>query len=197
MRNTKTNRFILLLTLTSILLAPNCATLTRRSKQRIPVTSSPAGATVIVNGVRQGVTPLELRLARKKKGQVIRIESPGHNPVEIQLKRKASSGYVWADGLLGGIVGGVLALVIYPSPPGDGVKPDDDMAINAVIAMGWTLGAGVSFLVDLITGSAGYALRPADLTVTLTKANGTPRVDTMVVDSVDFRDIKWIRVRRD
>ncbi len=185
------------LILFSILLTPDCATITRRSKQRIPVTSDPVGATVIVNGVQQGITPLEIRLARKEKAQVIRIESPGYNPVEIQLKRKVSSGYVWADGLLGGIVGGVLALVIYPSPPGDGVRPDDDMAINAVIAMGWTLGAGVSFLVDLITGRAGYALRPTNLTVTLTKANGTPRVDTMVVDFVDFRDIRWIRVQRD
>ena len=77
-----------LLILFSILLAPDCATITRRSKQRIPVTSDPMGATVIVNGVQQGVTPLEIRLARKEKGQVIRIESPGYNPIEIRRKER-------------------------------------------------------------------------------------------------------------
>ena len=67
----KANCVFLIMTLTSVLLAPNCATLTRNPNQRIPVTSSPAGATVIVNGVQQGVTPLELHLARGGEG-------PGH-----------------------------------------------------------------------------------------------------------------------
>ena len=68
-RITRANRFFLLLTLTSTLISPNCATLTRRSAQRIPVTSSPIGAAVIVNGVEQGVTPIEIKLARKQKAR--------------------------------------------------------------------------------------------------------------------------------
>jgi len=33
--------------------------------------------------------------------------------------------------------------------------------------------------------------------VTLTRADGPPRVDTMNIDADDFRNVKWIRVRRD
>ncbi len=43
----------------------------------------------------------------------------------------------------------------------------------------------------------GYNLSPRDLTVTLMKADGTPRVNTVLVDADRFGDIKWIRVRRD
>jgi hypothetical protein len=43
----------------------------------------------------------------------------------------------------------------------------------------------------------GYEFRPRELTVTLTKADGTPRVDTMLVEADDFHNIKWIRVHRD
>jgi len=43
MRNTRANRFFLFLTLTSVLLSPNGATLTSRPRQKIPVTSQPPG----------------------------------------------------------------------------------------------------------------------------------------------------------
>jgi hypothetical protein len=55
--------------------------------QRIPVTSAPAGATIALNGAALGVTPVEIRLDRKQKNQVIRIELPGYNPVEIRVKK--------------------------------------------------------------------------------------------------------------
>ncbi len=112
MKNTRANRFIIFLTLTSVLLAPNCATLTRRRTQRIPVTSSPVGATVIVNGQQQGVTPLEIQMVRKKKGQVIRIESPGYNPVEIRPQRKMSVGPIIGNVLLG-LIPGIGGAYIY------------------------------------------------------------------------------------
>jgi hypothetical protein len=40
-------------------------------------------------------------------------------------------------------------------------------------------------------------VRPKRLEVTLTKVDGTPRVDTMYFDADDFMNIKWIRGRRD
>jgi len=100
----------LFLALTRILLSPDCATLTRKKTQGIPVTSSPAGATVSVNGLPQGATPLEVRLARKPKGQVIRIESPGYYPVEIRLETKRSRGLFFRNFLLGLIPATPLAL---------------------------------------------------------------------------------------
>ena len=63
----KTTNVLLLIPLASLLLNPSCATITRRTEQRIPVTSAPAGATVSVNGVKRGVTPLELRLSRERE----------------------------------------------------------------------------------------------------------------------------------
>lgn len=178
---------LLLLTITSVLLSPGCATLTRKSTQRIPVTSAPVGATVIVNGVEKGVTPLTITLARKLKGQVIRIESPGYDPVEIRPQRKLSGIPVLGNFLLGVYPGFLAALLV-------GL---DDNTMGPLV---WGLSAaafGAGFTAIDISDGRGYGLRPTDLTVTLTKANGTPRVDTMLIDAEDFRNVKWIRVRRD
>ena len=77
-KNKSTDRVLLFMIFASVLLSPGCAMLTRNSEQRIPVTSSPVGAAVIVNGIWQGVTPLVIKRLRWEKGHVIRIESPGY-----------------------------------------------------------------------------------------------------------------------
>jgi hypothetical protein len=185
-------RVLAFLILSSVLLAADCATITRRSKQRIPVTSHPVGATVIVNGVQQGVTPLVLRLPRKEKGQVIRIESPGYNPVEIRPKRKMSGGPMAGNFALGLMPGAVLAM-------GYGMEHDEDENVDMMSMLIWMLSAaafgGLFTAVD--SGGKGYELEPRELTVTLTKAEGPPRVETIVIEAGDFQAIKWIRVRRD
>ncbi|MCX6567428.1 MAG: PEGA domain-containing protein [Candidatus Aminicenantes bacterium] len=177
--------FILLL---SVLLSPNCATLIRNRTQRIPVTSSPMGATVIVNGVQQGVTPLEIKLTRKKNSQVIRIESPGFNPAEIRLTRKLGT-YLFPDILLGFFLGSAA----FTLGPGG----SDDMEERFVRR--WPLvllsAAALPFLDIAI--SKKYTLEPDYITVTLTKVDGLPRVDTILVDAEAFRNVKWIRVHRD
>ena len=185
----KAIRFVLILTLTSVLLFPHCATLTRRSTQKIPVTSSPAGATVSVNGVQQGTTPVEVRLARKDKGQIIRIESPGYNPVEIRVRRRFSGIHVLADVLLGTVLGGGIAL-------SRALKYDETLEFGTQLLL-WVPAGIATFLIADAATSAGYTFKPADLTVTLSRAEGSPRVDTMLVDAEDFQNIKWIRVRRD
>jgi len=183
---------LLILTLAGALLATNCATITaRKTEQGIPVTSVPAGATIIVNGVKQGVTPLVIWLARKWKGHVVRIESPGYNPVEIRLGRKLSGGVLLGNFLLG-IVPGILPAMAY------GMEHDKGTNISAGSILIWGLSAaafgGLSTLID---GAKGYTLHPKDLTVTLTKVDGLPRVDTILVDAENFRNVKWIRVHRD
>jgi hypothetical protein len=185
-------RVLAFLILSSVLLAADCATITRRSKQRIPVTSHPVGATVMVNGVQQGVTPLVLRLPRKEKGQVIRIESPGYKPVEIRPKRKMSGGPMAGNFALGLMPGAVLAM-------GYGMEHDEDENADMMSMLIWMLSAaafgGLFTAVD--SGGKGYELEPRELTVTLTKAEGPPRVETIVIEAGDFQAIKWIRVRRD
>jgi hypothetical protein len=173
----KNTAWLLILPLVSVLLSPGCATLTRRSTQRIPVTSSPTGATVSVNGVEQGVTPMDLRLARKDKGQVIRIEYPGYNPLEVRIRCSFSTVHAMANGLMGSLAGYRIAN-------------------GGTLLLAWIPASiGAFFLIDLST-SAGYTLRPYDLIVTLSEADGPPRVDTMLLDADDFKNVKWIRVRR-
>ncbi len=174
---------LLILPLMSVVLVSGCATLTQKTTQRIPVTSSPAGATVSVNGVLYGVTPYELRLARKEKGQIIRIESPGYNPVEIRLKRKPPTLAINADAFLGGALGTELA----GSTRFADLKKD----------WPWILGVGFALpLCDVAFGKK-YLLIPRDITLTLTKADGTSRVDTVLIDAEDFQNVRWIRVHRD
>ena len=182
------NRFFLFLTLMTILLSPNCATLTRKWTQEIPVTSFAAGATVSVNGIQRGATPVEIKLARRKRGQVIRIESPGYNPVEIRVKRGATTTNFLTDALLGAVVGGMIAF-----SEATFTNYDDFWTHLAIYA---PASAAVRVLFDLIP-SKGHASNPQDLIVTLTKADGTPRVNTIIVDAEDFQNIKWIRVHRD
>ncbi len=155
------------------------------------MTSSPVGATVIVNGQQQGVTPLEIRLVRKKKGQVIRIESPGYNPVEIRPQRKMSVGPIISNFLLG-LIPGAVPSVAYS------IEHDDEKGDAMRGLLIWVLAAaacgGVFTAID--SGGSGYELNPRDLTVTLTKADGPPRVDTVLIDADDLRNVKWIRIRK-
>jgi hypothetical protein len=188
----KNTALLIILPLAGVLFSPGCATLTRSKMQRIPVTSSPVGATVIVNGTQQGVTPLEIRVARKGKGQIIRIESSGYNPVEIRPQRKMSAGPIAGNFLIGLIPGAVPAIaysLVHDDEKGDGTRT---MLI-------WVLAAAAcgAVLTAIDSSGSGYELNPRDLTVTLSKADGTLRVDTMLVEAEDFRNIKWIRVHRD
>jgi len=188
----RANRFLLILFLMSVLLAPNCATLTRSSKQRIPVTSAPAGATVIVNGVEKGVTPIEIRLVRAEKNQVIRIESPGYDSVEIRLKRKMPGRIILGNFFLG------LIPAVVPAGMWGIANNDADNAEAVGILIELLGAAAFGGLLDLAdAGGNGYSLEPRELIVTLTKADGAPRVDTVLIDAGDFRNVKWIRVRRD
>jgi len=191
----KAYRVFLILTLTSVLLlSPNCATLIRNRTQRIPVTSSPVGATVSVNGRLQGVTPVEVRLPRTKKGQVIRIECSGFNPVEICLKRDPSEMSLLGDLCLGFIIGVPLTIWIPTRVHSvtELIDAYEDDHRGALIAVPFLFGA----LTDVLSGYI-YDLSPADLAVTLTKVDGPTRVDRILIDADDFRNVKWIRVRRD
>lgn len=189
MGNTSARRLLLVLTLTSVLLSPDCTTIARGRKQRIPVTSVPPGATVIVDGVEQGATPLEIKLARKKKGSVIRIESPGYQPVEIQTKRRFPTPNVIINVFMGGMVGYEIAQLIS-------VASDHDANAGHLLILCVPAMIGSFLTVDTLSGS-GYTIDPTDLYVTLSKDDGTSRVVTVIVDSDVLRNVKWIRVHRD
>ncbi len=155
-------------------------------EQSVPVTSTPAGAAVFVNGVRQGETPLGLFLARKHRAPVIRIESPGYDPVEIRVGRR-TLGSAIVGNILWGIVPAVYPAARYSlSHHGDGAY---------VAWLLWAAAFGAVFTVfDTATGSINEFV-PKEIVVTLKKANGPPRVDTILLDEETFRNVKWIRVR--
>jgi hypothetical protein len=186
-----------LLILFGVLFSQDCATLTRSSTQRIPVTSSPVGAMVVINGQQWGPTPLQIWLARKEKDQVIRIESAGYNPFEIRVKRGTSGGALLGDVFLGAATGFVatwLAAIIAHEDLISlwGEPTSYEKALDYMIPAGI---AGLT-LIDLGVGKI-YTLKPKELNVILTRVEGTPRVDTLLMDADDFQSVKWIRVHRD
>jgi len=181
------------LALTCGLLSPGCATLTRNGWQRIPVTSSPAGAAVIINGIQKGATPLIVKLATKQESQIIRIESPGFNPLEIRLRRRLS-GETLLGSLFLGLMPGLVPAVLFLSSSHTESDPYEEKLILSIYLKSAAVLGGLFMLTDI--GGEGYHLTPKTLTVTLAKAEGPPRVDTMLVDADDFRNVKWIRVHR-
>jgi PEGA domain len=186
----------LFVTLAGVLLAPNCVTLMEQKTQVIPVTSSPVGATVSVNGQQQGLTPLVIRLVKKTRDQVVRIEAAGYNPFEIRVHRRASAGKVVMDVVLGAASGFAAALLYagITREPWVTTEPRGfDSETVLVIAIPALM---IAFpLIDSASGKI-YHLNPAELTVTLTKAEGSVRVDTILVDAAELRNVKWIRIRR-
>jgi hypothetical protein len=153
------------------------------------VTSSPAFSTISVNGRPQGATPVEISLGRRRGEQVIRIESPGYNPFQIQVGGDRTAPNFSKSLLLGAAAGGLVA-VAQTTSTAHHYSLWKELAIDAPV------GAALFVLIDLIPKKENI-VRSRELLVTLTKASGTPRVEMMRIEAADFRAIKWIRVHRD
>lgn len=147
------------------------------------------GAAVYVNGLREGVTPIEIGLSRNIKKRVIRIEADGYDPVEIRLKRSLSTDKVLGNIFLGA-AGGALNGAFYGWILG---APDN--LLGWIAAAGAAVGIAGAQAVDMKMG--GYTLHPTVLEVTLKKSDGSPRVQTMFIDTAELRNVEWIRIRRD
>lgn len=162
-------RIFLALFVLSVFIFQNCATIARGTSQKIPVTSNPIGAKIIVDGEEMGYAPLNLKLKRKKS-HVIRIEKQGYNPLEIGITKKTSKGAITGsmggNFLLGIPIGVLIGLGVYGVRGG---HEDEDIFTAAIVAgvgviIGWAGGA----IVDVLSG-ANYTLSPEELNVTLTK----------------------------
>lgn len=186
-RYARATLFLILLTFTIVLLSEDCSTFFRTRTPSIPVTSSPEPSRISVNHKPQGQTPIEIRLAKRRRGQVIRIESPGYNPLEIQVGRDTTAPNYLMDALLGVTAGGLVALAQATSK--DGQNFWTELAVDAPV------GATIRLLIDLIPDERN-GLGSRELLVTLTKADEPPRVDSMFIDAKEFRNVKWIRVHR-
>lgn len=87
----------------TVLTTTGCASIMHGTTQQIGVSSSPTGATVLVNGNQRGVTPAVLDLSRKSI-HTISLQSDGYEPFEMALTRSVS-GWVWGNIVFGGIIG--------------------------------------------------------------------------------------------
>lgn len=90
----------------SLLSTAACATIMQGSEQEISVDSTPAGASISVDGQPMGTTPAVLRLARRDT-HTLRLDLPGYAPYEMELTRKLSN-WVWGNIVFGGVIGVVV-----------------------------------------------------------------------------------------
>jgi len=179
----------------------------RGTSQKIPITSNPQGAKIIVNGEEIGYTPLVLKL-KKKKSHIILIEKQDYNPLEIKITQiSLPSGHFrakyWTNlaniclGLSSGLyLGFYFAGFIWP----EWEEPNTAKAVGAtllgivVVTAVTTLGISVPKFIDSKSG-ANYTLSPKNLNVTLTKIEGKPQPNFILIDAEQFQNIKWIRIK--
>lgn len=94
---------IAVLAIAALTLSTGCATIMHGTTQDIGFASTPSQATVKVNGVTMGNTPVVAKLQRNQT-HVVRIELDGYQPYETMLTKHVS-GWVWGNLVFGGIVG--------------------------------------------------------------------------------------------
>ena len=80
-----------------------CATIMNQTTQAIGISSNPTGATVTVDSVPNGKTPVVARLSRKDN-HIVKLELAGYKPYETTLTRRVS-GWVWGNVAFGGLIG--------------------------------------------------------------------------------------------
>jgi hypothetical protein len=94
--------------LTTALISSGCATIFSAGPDQVPINTNPQGATVFVDNVPVGQTPLLVSLDRTRNSGVLRIELPGYAPVMI-MRSKSINGWFWVN-LCVGILGIVIDL---------------------------------------------------------------------------------------
>ena len=133
-------RVVLLLFIITIM---GCATIHSGRSQLVSINSTPQGASVTIDGVVMGNTPLYADLERKK-GHVVQINLEGYQPFQITLTR-AKNGWIWGNVISFGLVGVVVDVItgaVYKLEPeqvsavmarSTAIKKDDGLYIATVL----------------------------------------------------------------
>lgn len=87
----------------AVVLSAGCASIMHGTTQKIGVSSSPTGASVIVDNKPLGMTPVFADLKRGEE-HIISIEAPGYQKAQLTVT-KSVSGWVWGNIVLGGLIG--------------------------------------------------------------------------------------------
>jgi hypothetical protein len=177
----------------------SCATIFRGTSQKIPVTSNPAGARIIVDGKDMGLTPLSVKLA-KKRDHLIRLEKEGYAPLEMRALSRGAGGR--ALFILGNVIWGILAAMpgallategLFGGMFGEEGAEDKMKGGELLMLLGFVGGWFGSVAVDSSSG-ATRSLRPQVLRVTLEKAEGGNPANVVFVTLRDWQNIRWIRI---
>jgi hypothetical protein len=150
-----------LILIPALVFLSSCAVLFNGSNQLIPVSSTPAGAEVFVDGELIGITPLELELARANSHTLL-LRS-GDLEREIIITNSLNGGVVALD-LVPGAIMATLTLLFIPCDPVSlgGCSVRDDLMPYFV---GATLVIGAPpIAIDAATG-AWYELSPGEVFV--------------------------------
>lgn len=86
-----------------LVLTSSCATIVSGSKQNIKFASTPSVATVYIDEVEVGKTPMEMKLARKSEHAVM-IKLDGYQTYHTTLTKKFNAWFI-GNILLGGLIG--------------------------------------------------------------------------------------------
>ncbi|MGE5943747.1 MAG: PEGA domain-containing protein [Flavobacteriales bacterium] len=96
------------LLLSSLVLLSSCATIISGSRQSVEISSEPSSATVYVNEIKIGKTPVQKKLKRNQEYQLI-LKLDGYKTYETKLEKKFNAWYI------GNIVfGGLIGIIIDP-----------------------------------------------------------------------------------
>ena len=93
--------FLRLAPAAATLAAAGCATMANGTVQRIPVTSDPPGARVLLDGRSAGFTPTQVMVSRRNREPVVEIEMSGFRPAVHRLERRENWEPVLWDVALG------------------------------------------------------------------------------------------------
>lgn len=191
----KTQIFLVIF-VTSVFLFQSCLTLVRGPSQGIPVTGSPIGAQIHVDGEVVGTVPMILRLKRKGD-HVIRIEREGYNPFEIRTTAKVPGSMlplaVFGNAALSFGPAVLVGLVTQWFVGAKGYL-SEEAALATIV--GYVAGY-IWFTVKDVRSGAGITQNPEDLNVTLTKVDGTPQPNLILINAEKFQNVKWIRIKCD
>ena len=102
-----------------------CASIVHGTSQKIPVTSQPPGADVVVKCIdgefkAPSQTPTQIVLRRNRQDCEVRVEKPSFEPHLVQLSRNMSGWYL-GNILIGGIIGLIVDAAngaMYTQSPG-------------------------------------------------------------------------------
>lgn len=86
-----------------LLFAPGCATIVASGPDLVPVSSTPDGATVTLDGIPVGRTPMTVAFERDCDG-VLRLDKPGYQVLTID-RDKVLNGWFLGNVLIGGLIG--------------------------------------------------------------------------------------------